>query len=516
MRVGDRVAEGDIIADGPSTELGELALGRNALCAFMPWNGYNFEDSILISERIARDDVFTSIHIEEFEVMARDTKLGQEEITRDIPNVGEEALRNLDEAGIVYIGAEVNPGDILVGKVTPKGESPMTPEEKLLRAIFGEKASDVRDTSLKLPPGVAGTIVDVRVFNRRGVDKDERALAIERAEIERLAKDRDDERAIQERSFLNRLRETLLGQVAGSGFKGIKAGTEHDRRSAGRASARRLAQCRRAGRRGDGEHRNPEAGIRCRRAKRLQDRFESKVEKLQRGDELLPGVMKMVKVFVAVKRKLQPGDKMAGRHGNKGVVSRVVPVEDMPFLEDGTPVDLVLNPLGVPSRMNVGQILEVHLGWACANLGKQVGVAVEEYRRTGAAKQELLDLLKDIYGEKIFAEQIAGMDDAALVELCGNLKKGVPIATPVFDGARIPDIEAMLAKAGLDISGQVCADRWPHRRAVRAQGDGRVHVHAQAASSGRRQDPCALDRPVQPRHPAAAGRQGAVRWPALR
>jgi DNA-directed RNA polymerase subunit beta len=454
VKVGDRVAEGDIIADGPSTELGELALGRNALCAFMPWNGYNFEDSILISERIARDDVFTSIHIEEFEVMARDTKLGQEEITRDIPNVGEEALRNLDEAGIVYIGAEVNPGDILVGKVTPKGESPMTPEEKLLRAIFGEKASDVRDTSLKLPPGVAGTIVDVRVFNRRGVDKDERALAIERAEIERLAKDRDDERAIQERSFLNRLRETLLGQIAGAGFKGIKAGTE--------ITTELLAEHPRGAWRNvvvqdDAVMANIEILKRefDAAARRLQDRFESKVEKLQRGDELLPGVMKMVKVFVAVKRKLQPGDKMAGRHGNKGVVSRVVPVEDMPFLEDGTPVDLVLNPLGVPSRMNVGQILEVHLGWACANLGKQIGVAVEEYRRTGAAKQELFDLLKDIYGEKVFADQIAGMDDAALIELCGNLKKGVPIATPVFDGARIPDIEAMLAKAGLDISGQV-------------------------------------------------------------
>ncbi|OYV35433.1 MAG: DNA-directed RNA polymerase subunit beta, partial [Acidocella sp. 20-61-6] len=454
VRVGDRVSEGDIIADGPSTELGELALGRNALCAFMPWNGYNFEDSILISERIARDDVFTSIHIEEFEVMARDTKLGQEEITRDIPNVGEEALRNLDEAGIVYIGAEVNPGDILVGKVTPKGESPMTPEEKLLRAIFGEKASDVRDTSLKLPPGVAGTIVDVRVFNRRGVDKDERALAIERAEIERLAKDRDDERAIQERSFLNRLRETLLGQIAGSGFKGIKSGTE--------ITSEVLAEHPR------GAWRNVivqddavMASIEILKrefdaaAKRLQDRFESKVEKLQRGDELLPGVMKMVKVFIAVKRKLQPGDKMAGRHGNKGVVSRVVPVEDMPFLEDGTPVDLVLNPLGVPSRMNVGQILEVHLGWACANLGKQVGVAVEEYRRTGLARVELLNLLKDIYGDNIYGNQIADMNDAELVELCGNLKKGIPIATPVFDGARIPDIEAMLAKAGLDISGQV-------------------------------------------------------------
>jgi DNA-directed RNA polymerase subunit beta len=454
VRVGDRVAEGDIIADGPSTELGELALGRNVLCAFMPWNGYNFEDSILISERIARDDVFTSIHIEEFEVMARDTKLGQEEITRDIPNVGEEALKNLDEAGIVYIGAEVNPGDILVGKVTPKGESPMTPEEKLLRAIFGEKASDVRDTSLKLPPGVTGTIVDVRVFSRRGVDKDERAMAIERAEIERLAKDRDDERAIQERSFLNRLREKLLGRRAAGGFKGIKAGTvldeailaEHPRGAwrniavqddAGMAEIETLK-------------REFDAAV-----QRLQARFDSKVEKLQRGDELPPGVMKMVKVFVAVKRKLQPGDKMAGRHGNKGVVSRVTPLEDMPFLEDGTPVDLVLNPLGVPSRMNVGQILETHLGWACASLGKQIGELVEEYRRTGARREALLAKLRDVYGERDFNEQIAGLDTPQLIELCENLKKGVPIATPVFDGARMSDIEEMLTKAGLDTSGQV-------------------------------------------------------------
>ncbi len=317
---------GDIIADGPSTELGELALGRNVLVAFMPWNGYNFEDSILISERIAKDDVFTSIHIEEFEVMARDTKLGQEEITRDIPNVGEEALRNLDEAGIVYIGAEVNPGDILVGKVTPKGESPMTPEEKLLRAIFGEKASDVRDTSLKLPPGVAGTIVDVRVFSRRGVDKDERAMAIERSEIERLAKDRDDEKAIQERSFYSRLRERMLNKKASGGFKGVKSGT---RSSMTRCwTSTRKATWRQIGVADDAAMAEIEALKREFDAavEKLQKRFESKVEKLQRGDELPPGVMKMVKVFVAVKRKLQPGDKMAGRHGNKGVVSRVVPV----------------------------------------------------------------------------------------------------------------------------------------------------------------------------------------------
>ncbi len=454
VKVGDVVQAGEIMADGPSTELGELALGRNVLCAFVPWNGYNFEDSILISERIARDDVFTSIHIEEFEVMARDTKLGQEEITRDIPNVGEESLKNLDEAGIVYIGAEVNPGDILVGKVTPKGESPMTPEEKLLRAIFGEKASDVRDTSLKLPPGVSGTIVDVRVFSRRGVDKDERAMAIERAEIERLSKDRDDERAIQERAFLNRLREKLLGHKASGGFKGIKAGTpiseevlaEHPRgawRNIGVQEDAVMAEI-------ETLKREFDAAV-----GKLNARFESKVEKLQRGDELPPGVMKMVKVFVAVKRKLQPGDKMAGRHGNKGVVSRVVPVEDMPFLEDGTPVDLVLNPLGVPSRMNVGQILETHLGWACANLGREIGELVEEYRRSGAAKQELLDKLQDVYGDEVFNNEIAVLDNDQLIELAENLKKGVPIATPVFDGARMSDIERMLTKAGLDTSGQV-------------------------------------------------------------
>jgi DNA-directed RNA polymerase subunit beta len=454
VRVGDVVHEGEIIADGPSTELGELALGRNVLVAFMPWNGYNFEDSILISERIARDDVFTSIHIEEFEVMARDTKLGQEEITRDIPNVGEEALKNLDEAGIVYIGAEVNPGDILVGKVTPKGESPMTPEEKLLRAIFGEKASDVRDTSLKLPPGVTGTVVDVRVFSRRGVDKDERAMAIERAEIERLAKDRDDEKAIQERSFLNRLREKLLGHKATGGFKGIKAGTdideevlaEHPRgawRHIGVQDDAVMAEI-------ETLKREFDAAV-----GRLQARFDSKVEKLQRGDELPPGVMKMVKVFIAVKRKLQPGDKMAGRHGNKGVVSRVVPVEDMPFLDDGTPVDLVLNPLGVPSRMNVGQILETHLGWACHTLGAQIGELVEEYRRTGARRDDLLQRLRDVYGEEEFRDHIANLNTEDLMEMADNLKKGVPIATPVFDGARMSDIEGMLERAGLNTSGQV-------------------------------------------------------------
>ncbi len=515
VRVGDRVADGDIIADGPSTELGELALGRNVLCAFMPWSGYNFEDSILISERIARDDVFTSIHIEEFEVMARDTKLGQEEITRDIPNVGEEALKNLDEAGIVYIGAEVNPGDILVGKVTPKGESPMTPEEKLLRAIFGEKASDVRDTSLKLPPGVTGTIVDVRVFSRRGVDKDERAMAIERAEIERLAKDRDDEKAIQERSFLNRLREKLLGRKAAGGFKGIKAGTplteeilaEHPRgawRHIGVQDDAVMAEI-------ETLKREYDAAV-----GRLQARFESKVEKLQRGDELPPGVMKMVKVFVAVKRKLQPGDKMAGRHGNKGVVSRVVPVEDMPFLEDGTSVDLVLNPLGVPSRMNVGQILETHLGWACATLGRQVGALVEEYRRTGAARAELLEKLKGIYGEQVFAEQIAPMNDEPADRAVGEPAQGHSDRDAGVRRRPHGRYRGHAGARGPEHVGPGGADRWAHRRAVRAQGHGGLHLHAEAAPSGGRQDPRPFDRPVQPGDPAAAGRQGAVRRPALR
>ncbi|MTJ81644.1 MAG: DNA-directed RNA polymerase subunit beta [Telmatospirillum sp.] len=454
VKVGDHVSQGDIIADGPSTQMGELALGRNVLVAFMPWNGYNFEDSILISERIVRDDVFTSIHIEEFEVMARDTKLGQEEITRDIPNVGEEALKNLDEAGIVYIGAEVKPGDILVGKVTPKGESPMTPEEKLLRAIFGEKASDVRDTSLRLPPGVAGTVVEVRVFSRRGVEKDERALAIERAEIERLAKDRDDERVILERSFYARLKGLLLGQVLVNGPKGVKAGvTIADELLAGWHQS----QWRSIAVENDQVMSDIEALKRSfdEGVDRLQKRFEDKVEKLQRGDELPPGVMKMVKVFVAVKRKLQPGDKMAGRHGNKGVISRIMPIEDMPYLENGQAVDLVLNPLGVPSRMNVGQILETHLGWASANLGRQIGDMLDKVKHQLSSIDGLKEKLKDIYGPRHWAEDISDMTDAEIKELSENLRPGVPMATPVFDGAREADIVDMLGKAGLASSGQV-------------------------------------------------------------
>jgi DNA-directed RNA polymerase subunit beta len=450
VRVGDVVKKGDIIADGPSTELGELALGRNVLVAFMPWNGYNFEDSILLSERIVRDDVFTSIHIEEFEVMARDTKLGPEEITRDIPNVSEEALKNLDEAGIVYIGAEVRAGDILCGKITPKGESPMTPEEKLLRAIFGEKASDVRDTSLRVPPGVQGTVVEVRVFNRHGVDKDERALAIEREEIERLAKDRDDEQAILDRNVFGRLAELLDGRQGVAGPKGFKKDTKITRAILDEYPRSQWWQF-------ASPNDKLMAEIEAMRKqydeskKMLEQRFLDKVEKLQRGDELPPGVMKMVKVFVAVKRKIQPGDKMAGRHGNKGVVSKIVPVEDMPFLEDGTHADIVLNPLGVPSRMNVGQILETHLGWACAGLGKRIGQAVDAYYSKQDTKP-LKETLKKVYGDD---ETIKSLDDKGLVELGNNLRPGVPIATPVFDGAKEKDIEDMLDLAGLDHSGQV-------------------------------------------------------------
>jgi DNA-directed RNA polymerase subunit beta len=450
VKVGDQVKKSDIIADGPSTELGELALGRNVLVAFMPWNGYNFEDSILLSERIVKDDVFSSIHIEEFEVMARDTKLGPEEITRDIPNVSEEALKNLDEAGIVYIGAEVRAGDILCGKITPKGESPMTPEEKLLRAIFGEKASDVRDTSLRVPPGVQGTVVEVRVFNRHGVEKDERALAIEREEIERLAKDRDDEQAILDRNVYGRLAEMLEGRQGIAGPKGFKKDSKITRavleeypRSQwwqfASPNDKLMAEIEAIRKQYDESK------------KGLEQRFLDKVEKLQRGDELPPGVMKMVKVFVAVKRKIQPGDKMAGRHGNKGVVSKIVPVEDMPFLEDGTQVDIVLNPLGVPSRMNVGQILETHLGWACAGLGIRIGQAVDAYNAKHDTKP-LKEMLKKIYGDD---ETIKSLGEKDLIELGNNLRHGVPIATPVFDGAKEADIEHMLDLAGLEHSGQV-------------------------------------------------------------
>ncbi|WP_424980986.1 DNA-directed RNA polymerase subunit beta [Maritalea sp. S77] len=449
--VGDHVEAGDIIADGPSTDLGDLALGRNVLVAFMPWNGYNYEDSILLSENIVKDDVFTSIHIEEFEVMARDTKLGPEEITRDIPNVSEEALKNLDEAGIVHIGADVEAGDILVGKITPKGESPMTPEEKLLRAIFGEKASDVRDTSLRVPPGDAGTVVEVRVFNRHGIDKDERAMAIEREEIERLAKDRDDEQSILDRNVFARLKEMLFGKEATAGPKGYVAGTKlndaifeaHPRSKWWQFAVdddKVMSEIEAL----QGQYEDSR--------KQLEQRFIDKVDKLQRGDELPPGVMKMVKVFVATKRKIQSGDKMAGRHGNKGVVSRIMPIEDMPHLADGTPVDIVLNPLGVPSRMNVGQILETHMGWACAGMGKRIGEMYDTYRRAETKDvTPLRDELNHVYKDDGYVEKL---DDDSVVRLADYLQKGVSIATPVFDGAVESDIVEMLERAGLEGSGQ--------------------------------------------------------------
>ena len=452
VKVGDKIQKGQVIADGPSTDIGELALGKNVVVAFMPWNGYNYEDSILISERIVRDDVFTSIHIEEFEVAARDTKLGPEEITRDIPNVGEEALRNLDEAGIVYIGAEVGPADILVGKITPKGESPMTPEEKLLRAIFGEKASDVRDTSLRLPPGDFGTVVEVRVFNRHGVEKDERALQIEREEVERLARDRDDELVILDRNIYARLWDVIKGKKAAKGPKGFKAGSVVSDESVAELSRGQWWQLAMAD---EDDAKIVEAlNEQYEIQKRAMDaRFEDKVEKVRRGDDLPPGVMKMVKVFVAVKRKLQPGDKMAGRHGNKGVISKVVPMEDMPFLADGTPVDFCLNPLGVPSRMNVGQILETHMGWAARGLGLQIDEALDEYRRSGDLTP-VRDAMKIVYGDNVYDEGIAGMDEDELIEAAGNVTGGVPIATPVFDGAKEADVNDALVRAGFSTSGQ--------------------------------------------------------------
>jgi len=452
VKVGDRVSMGEVVADGPSTDIGELALGKNVLVAFMPWNGYNYEDSILISERIVKDDVFTSVHIEEFEVAARDTKLGPEEITRDIPNVGEEALRNLDEAGIVYIGAEVGPSDILVGKITPKGESPMTPEEKLLRAIFGEKASDVRDTSLRLPPGDYGTVVEVRVFNRHGIEKDERALQIEREEVERLARDRDDEVGILDRNTYARLKSMIAGKKAIKGPKGVKSGSIIDDElleSLSRGQWWQLVL----------EDEADAANIESLNKQydlqkgALDARFEDKVEKVRRGDDLPPGVMKMVKVFIAVKRKLQPGDKMAGRHGNKGVISKVVPQEDMPFLADGTPVDFCLNPLGVPSRMNVGQILETHMGWAARNLGKSIDLSLQEYRRSGDMTP-VQDAMKVAYGDEIYDEVLKDMPKDNFLEAASNVTDGVPIATPVFDGAKEVDVNDMLTRAGLDTSGQ--------------------------------------------------------------
>jgi DNA-directed RNA polymerase subunit beta len=454
VNVGDRVERGDVLADGPSTDMGELALGRNVLVAFMPWNGYNFEDSILISERIVREDIFTSIHIDEFEVMARDTKLGSEEITRDIPNVGEESLRHIDDAGIVAVGAEVGPGDILVGKITPKGESPMTPEEKLLRAIFGEKAADVRDTSLRLPPGVSGTVVGVKIFNRRGAEKDVRTLEIEAQEIAKLQKDTDDERRILEADAYDRLKDALIGQTAAAKVGKLAKGKKLD---AATLEDLKPAEWWGVSVANDKVQRQIEA-LRTQLEKNLsalKKRFEDKSNKVRQADELPPGVLKMVKVFVAVKRKLQPGDKMAGRHGNKGVISKVNPIEDMPFLEDGRPVDMVLNPLGVPSRMNVGQILETHLGWAAFNIGRKIGELLAEAKAGKKVDTKALRAyLAELYTDKATAKGLEKLSDTEILELAKNTSKGLPVACPVFDGAPEADITKMLKMADCDESGK--------------------------------------------------------------
>jgi DNA-directed RNA polymerase subunit beta len=453
VRVGDKVRSGDIIADGPSTKLGELALGKNVTVAFMPWQGYNFEDSILISERCVTDDVFTSIHIVEYEVMARDTKLGEEDITRDIPNVNEEALKNLDESGIVYIGAEVKAGDILVGKVTPKGDSALGPEEKLLRSIFGEKAIDVTDTSLKMSRGSSGTVIDVRVFNRHGIDKDERSITIERAEIEIVQQDKIVEEEILERSIKQRANQILSGSTLNKKVKDLDQGSKLDFEAINKLNVSDIFKI-------TVGNVNDEASVaqlkdQYNKAKQdILERFEDKVLKIRSGDDLLPSVMKMVKVFVAIKRRLRPGDKMSGRHGNKGVVSKIVPVEDMPYREDGRPVDIVLNPLGVPSRMNVGQILETHLGWACKEFGEEVKNLINDNNKKIEKTEKISTFLKSVYGKEIFDDGIDKLNKTEFKDLCENLQNGIAISTPVFDGAKEKDVTDMLQLAKLPASGQ--------------------------------------------------------------
>ena len=453
VKIGDKIRKGDIIADGPATKLGELALGKNVTVAFMPWLGYNFEDSILISERCVTEDVFTSVHIEEHELMARDTKLGTEEITRDIPNTSEESLRNLDESGVVYIGAEVKPADILVGKVTPKGDSISNPEEKLLRSIFGEKATDVRDSSLKMPPGSNGIVIDVRVFNRHGIDKDERSLAIERSEIESVQEDKLVEEEILERNIKIRAQEILNNKILKESFKDLKQGSKITSKDLDQINLNDYWKI-------SIDENNSIADLQSLKQQYtkvnqdIKERFEDKVEKIQQGDDLLPNVLKMVKVFVAVKRSLKPGDKMAGRHGNKGVISKIVPVEDMPYMKNGNPVDVVLNPLGVPSRMNVGQILETHLGWACSELGEKINQIIKKNSDAKKRNKLVHGILKKIYGEKVYKQKIEDMDEKEIDELSETLSKGVPISTPVFDGASVNDVTDLLKLADLPSSGQ--------------------------------------------------------------
>ena len=453
VKVGDVIKKGDIIGDGPATKLGELALGRNITVAFMPWLGYNFEDSILISERCVRDDVFTSIHIEEYELMSRDTKLGTEEITRDIPNISEESLRNLDESGIVYIGAEVKAGDILVGKVTPKGDTISNPEEKLLRSIFGEKATDVRDSSLKIPPGSNGMVVDVRVFNRHGIEKDERSTSIERAEIESVQEDKSVEEEILERNIKLRAIEMIKDKKLSKDFKKHESNNYVTHADLNDINLNDIWKMQFKDSKTDDDLKILKAQY-TNVNKDIKNRFEDKVTKIQEGDDLLPNVLKMVKVFVAVKRSLKPGDKMAGRHGNKGVISKIVPIEDMPHMKNGKSVDVVLNPLGVPSRMNVGQILETHLGWACSELGEKINQIVKIHQDTNKKNALISAILKKIYGNKIYEEKIKSLKNKDLEELCVNLSSGIPIATPVFDGASIDDVTQLLELADLPSSGQ--------------------------------------------------------------
>tara|TARA_Y100000590_G_scaffold297653_1_gene335473 strand:- start:168 stop:4262 length:4095 start_codon:yes stop_codon:yes gene_type:complete len=453
VKIGDVIKKGDIIADGPATKLGELALGKNITVAFMPWLGYNFEDSILISERCVTDDVFTSIHIEEYELMTRDTKLGTEEITRDIPNISEESLRNLDESGIVYIGAEVKAGDILVGKVTPKGDTMSNPEEKLLRSIFGEKATDVRDSSLKMPPGSNGIVVDVRVFNRHGIEKDERSTAIERSEIESVQEDKSVEEEILERNIKIRAQEMLKNKKLSSNskkFNNKESLTKEDLDEVNLNDIWKIQLTDEKTNKDLQTLKDQYANVK----KDIKARFEDKVEKIQQGDDLLPNVLKMVKVFVAIKRSLKPGDKMAGRHGNKGVISKIVPIEDMPYMENGKPVDVVLNPLGVPSRMNVGQILETHLGWACSELGEKVNQIIKHQEDIKKRKTLIHEILKKVYEKNIYEDKIKPLQGKEFDELAHNLSSGIPISTPVFDGASVNDVTELLKLAELPSSGQ--------------------------------------------------------------
>jgi DNA-directed RNA polymerase subunit beta len=450
VKVGERIAKGDVVADGASTDLGELALGQNMLVAFMPWNGYNFEDSILISERVVADERFTSIHIEELSVVARDTKLGPEEITRDISNLSESQLANLDESGIIAIGAEVEAGDVLVGKVTPKGETQLTPEEKLLRAIFGEKASDVKDTSLRVPSGMSGTVIDVQVFTREGIERDKRAQQIIDDELKRYRKDLSDQYRIVENDAFERLDRLLVGKTANGGPKKLAKGAKITKAYLMEVERHSWFDIRVANDKVAAQLESIKDSLKQTEA--LFDKaFDEKKKKLTQGDELPPGVQKMVKVYLAVKRRLQPGDKMAGRHGNKGVISKIVPVEDMPYMADGTAVDIVLNPLGVPSRMNVGQILETHLGWAAKGLGLRIG----ELLKTQARAAEVRKLLNRIYASGTRHEELESLGDEDIVQLAGNLREGVPFATPVFDGATEKEIKEMLELAGLPRTGQV-------------------------------------------------------------